>query len=335
MKFNNNDEFRVPDCVFTCKSLTNLELDLSTSYKIILPNSISLPRLKYLRLRNTRFKHDELTKLCSSCPVLEHLDLSGVRSTKPLSITISSVTLEHLVIGGISTTAAMNITISSVTLKNFELHIDKSIRNTLRLYAPNLVYLFLSNLDYLLFEDVSSLFKADVGVQVKPRKPNDEFPMVHAAADTLESLKPLHNVKELTISFQELKHVGRVEELLQKQPFHIYNLQRLELQKMSLSTESVHVIASLLKISPVLESLVVQLCQDVENSDKSESDEASDFGSESEEEMELALHSGEKLVLKKDPTGSSIEDITKFCEEVDKFPVACLSLKIYFFFFNL
>ncbi|RZC54056.1 hypothetical protein C5167_012916 [Papaver somniferum] len=149
---------------------------------------------------------------------------------------------------------------------------------------------------------------------------------------------------------------------------------------MSLSTESVHVIASLLKISPVLESLVVQLCQDVENSDKSESDEASDFGSESEEEMELALHSGEttlglegqftstmkqlkfveisglegsdselkfieillknamvlqKLVLKKDPTGSSIEDITKFCEEVDKFPVACLSLKIYFFFFNL
>ncbi|KAI3852146.1 hypothetical protein MKX03_015606 [Papaver bracteatum] len=177
----------------------------------------------------------------------------------------------------------------------------------------------------MLLEDVSSLFKADVGVQVKPRKLlNVEFPSVNAAEDTLESLKALHNVKELTLSFQPLK--------------------------------------------------------DVENSDESESDEASDFGSESEEEMELALHSDEttldlegkftstmkqlkfveisglegsdselkfieillknamvlqKLVLKKDPTGSSIEDITKFCEEVDKFPVSCLSLKTYFFFFNL
>ncbi|XP_026410251.1 putative FBD-associated F-box protein At5g22720 [Papaver somniferum] len=224
-----NDEFRVPDSVFTCKSLTNLELDLSTSCKIIPPNSISLPRLKYLKLKSTAFNHDELTKLCSSCPVLEHLDLISVRSTTPLNITISSpalkhfdisgisttaplnisissLTLEHLVISGIITAAPVNITISSVTLEHFKLHIEKSIRNTLRLYAPNLVDLVLSNLDSMLLEDVSSLVTADVGVQVKPRKLlNDEFPTVHAAADTLESLKSLHNVRKLTISFQPLK----------------------------------------------------------------------------------------------------------------------------------
>ncbi|KAI3842003.1 hypothetical protein MKW92_051917 [Papaver armeniacum] len=208
--YNNDRKFRVPDCVFTCKSLTKLELDLSSYCKIILPNSLSLPRLRYLKLNNPSFDHDELTKLC----------------------------------------------------------------------APNLVYLVLSNLDYMLLEDVSSLVTADVGVQLKPRKLNAKFWRIHAP-DTLKSLKSLHNVKDLTISLRPLKDVRRVQELLQEQPFQFCNLQRLKLQKISLSTDSVHAIASLVKVSPIIESIKLELCQDVETSYKyncnySESDSCSE-----------------------------------------------------------
>ncbi|KAI3872181.1 hypothetical protein MKW98_011673, partial [Papaver atlanticum] len=59
----------------------------------------------------------------------------------------------------------------------------------------------------MLLEDVSSLVTADVRIQVKPRKPRKlkaEFPTIHAP-DTLKSLKSLHNVKDITMSFQPLK----------------------------------------------------------------------------------------------------------------------------------
>ncbi|KAI3842002.1 hypothetical protein MKW92_051916 [Papaver armeniacum] len=276
------DELHVPSCVSTCKSLTKLELYLSKC-KISLPNSISLPRLKCLKLYKPSFDHDELiTKLCTNSPFLEHLDLCGVSSTAPL-----------------------NINISSLTLKHFELRISyhNSIHNTLRLCAPNLVYLVLSNLDYMLLEDVSSLVTADVGVQLKPRKPRKlkaEFPTIHAP-DTLKSLKSLHNVKDLTMSFLPIKDVRRVQEILQEQPFQFSNLQRLKLQNISLSTDSMHAIASLVKISPIIESLKLEICQDVEtgdnyndsDTDESEPDEGSDLGSEPEQEMESDPHTSE------------------------------------------
>ncbi|KAI3906843.1 hypothetical protein MKW92_026326 [Papaver armeniacum] len=280
--YNNDRKFRVPDCVFTCKSLTKLELDLSSYCKIILPNSLSLPRLRYLKLNNPSFDHDELTKLCANSPVLEHLELSGVSSFEPLNMNISSPTLKHLNLGVANSSAPLDITISSLSLKHFELHIGyhSSIHNTLRLCAPNLVYLVLSNLDYMLLEDVSSLVTADVGVQLKPRKLNAKFWRIHAP-DTLKSLKSLHNVKDLTISLRPLKDVRRVQELLQEQPFQFCNLQRLKLQKISLSTDSVHAIASLVKVSPIIESIKLELCQDVETSYKynynySESDSGSE-----------------------------------------------------------
>ncbi|KAI3872183.1 hypothetical protein MKW98_011675 [Papaver atlanticum] len=272
--YKNDREFRVPGCVFTCKSLTKLELDLSTSCKIILPNSISLPRLRYLKLNNPSFDHVELTKLCTNYPVLEHLDLSGVSSSEPLNINISSPTLKHL-----------NL-----------VHIGyyNSIHNTLRLCAPNLMYLVLSNLDYMLLEDVSSLVTADVGVQLKPRKLNAKFWRIHAP-DTLKSLKSLHNVKDLTISLRPLKDVRRVQELLQEQPFQFCNLQRLKLQKISLSTDSVHAIASLVKISPIIESIKLELCQDMETRNNYNYSE-SDSGTEPEQEMESDPHTSETTV---------------------------------------
>ncbi|RZC54057.1 hypothetical protein C5167_012917 [Papaver somniferum] len=297
--YNNNDrEFRVLDCVFTCNLLTKLELDLSTSCKIILPNFISLPRLRYLKLNNPSFDYDALTKLCNNCPLLEHLDLSGIRNSEPLNINISSHTLKHLSLGVANSSAPLNITISSLSLKHFEVHIGyhSSIHNTLRLCAPNLVYLVLSNLDYMLLEDVSSLVRADVGVQLKPRKLNAKFWRIHAQ-DTLKSLKSLRNVKDLTISLRPLKDVRRVQELLQEQPFEFSNLQRLKLQNISPSKDSMHAIASLVKISPIIESIKLELCQDVEtNYSYNHNYNYNHSDTDAEQEMESDPHTGEPTV---------------------------------------
>ncbi|XP_026409014.1 uncharacterized protein LOC113304172 [Papaver somniferum] len=69
-----------------------------------------------------------------------------------------------------------------------------------------------------------------------------------------------------------------------------------------------HVVASLVKISPIIETLTLELCRVAETSDssdensddssddESESDEGSDLGSEPEQEMDSVLHTDETSV---------------------------------------
>ncbi|MCL7047125.1 hypothetical protein MKW94_013556 [Papaver nudicaule] len=270
---DDEEDFEVPGCVSTSKSLTKLELDLH-KHKIIMSNSVSLPRLKYLRLTNTSFNDaEELTRLCSSCPVLEHLDLSGVRSAGPLNITVSSLTLKHL-----------------------ELRIGYSCRNTLKLYAPNLVHLVLSNLDYMLLESLPALVTADVGVPLRPRKLNahQSSPMVQAP-DTLQSLEPLNNVQNLTISFRPLKDDSNGRELYEiesdegsesesEQDWHTSEIMGLEGSGIELKF-----IEILMKNAVVLK----------------------------------------KLVLEKDRYRSRNEDFIKFGEELENFPSISTSLRLY------
>ncbi|MCL7045216.1 hypothetical protein MKW94_024435, partial [Papaver nudicaule] len=83
--------------------------------------------------------------------------------------------------------------------------------------------------------------------------------------------------------------VRRIPELLQNQPFEFSNLLHFKLRKMTLSTHSMHAIASLLKIMPSIESLTLELPQDRsmnEYSDDEDSDEGSDSGSDHELELE-------------------------------------------------
>ncbi|KAI3833973.1 hypothetical protein MKW92_020292 [Papaver armeniacum] len=259
--------FKVPDCVFMCKSLKSLVLDISC--RIILPNSLCLVRLKYLKLKDSSLNNEEqIQKLLSSCPVLEHLELSDVSSN-----------------------GHINISISSLTLKHFGLHIkyNKLCHNKLRLSAPNLLSFASSSLDFVLLDNVSSLLAADTDVQVKPR--NADFPVAYTWQG-LEFLEVLCNVKDLTISFLPVEaklDVRRIPELLQNQPFQFSNLLHFKLRKMSLSPHSMRAIASLLKIMPCIESFTLELPQDRninEYSDDDESDEGSDSDSDLEPEFE-------------------------------------------------
>ncbi|KAI3862054.1 hypothetical protein MKX03_034758, partial [Papaver bracteatum] len=228
--------FKVPDCVFMCKSLKSLNLDISC--RIILPNSLCLVRLKYLKLKDSSLNNEEqIQKLLSSCPVLEHLELSDVSSN-----------------------GHINISVSSLTLKHFGLHIkyNKLCHNKLRLSAPNLLSFASSSLDFVLLDNVSSLLAADTDVQVKPR--NADFPVAYTWQG-LEFLQVLRNVRDLTISFLPVEDVRRIPELLQNQPFQFSNLLHFKLRKMSLSPHSMHAIASLLKIMPCIESFTLELPQ--------------------------------------------------------------------------
>ncbi|KAI3938363.1 hypothetical protein MKW98_015262 [Papaver atlanticum] len=77
-------DFEIPSCLATCKSLSKLDLVLvlfrffEDKRKIILPISISLPRLKSLHLSLLSLVFDDenlVTKFFSSCPALESLEL--------------------------------------------------------------------------------------------------------------------------------------------------------------------------------------------------------------------------------------------------------------------
>ncbi|KAI3840524.1 hypothetical protein MKX03_014223 [Papaver bracteatum] len=82
---------------FTCDSLTLLDLDFEkrTVGKLIIPNTVSFPKLKILRLRSLSFVDETSTrKLFSNCPILEELRLSGCSVSEGLCILNTS--LKHL-----------------------------------------------------------------------------------------------------------------------------------------------------------------------------------------------------------------------------------------------
>ncbi|XP_026416085.1 F-box protein At4g09920-like [Papaver somniferum] len=73
-----NDKM-IPESLFTCESLTTLDFQFpELYYRLELPESISLPRLKILRLTNITYDDEKLArKLFSSCRVLEELCLTN------------------------------------------------------------------------------------------------------------------------------------------------------------------------------------------------------------------------------------------------------------------
>ncbi|KAI3841055.1 hypothetical protein MKW92_051930 [Papaver armeniacum] len=67
----------IPDSLFTCETLTMLDFQFIEQDGLDLPETISLPRLKILRLTNIIYDDERLAgKLFSSCPVLEELCLT-------------------------------------------------------------------------------------------------------------------------------------------------------------------------------------------------------------------------------------------------------------------
>ncbi|KAJ1691396.1 hypothetical protein LUZ63_015551 [Rhynchospora breviuscula] len=88
------DEFQLPDSIFSCESLEELLLD-SDGMK---PNSVNLPHLKRLTLDNMIIKDEVIQKLLLNLPALELLVLNFCYLDFPI---FSSGTLKRLVLNGL------------------------------------------------------------------------------------------------------------------------------------------------------------------------------------------------------------------------------------------
>ncbi|KAI3957278.1 hypothetical protein MKW92_006267 [Papaver armeniacum] len=110
--------FIFPLSFFTCDSL--VVLDLEYDGILNLPNTISFPRIKILRLTYIDFVNENLTgELFSNCPILEELSLSDCDFPNFKVLCITSPTLKHL-------------SITNCTL----------LHQTLKVFAPNLLTIF-------------------------------------------------------------------------------------------------------------------------------------------------------------------------------------------------
>ncbi|KAI3883997.1 hypothetical protein MKW92_002311, partial [Papaver armeniacum] len=86
--------FIFPLSLFTCNSLTVLDLH---GLRLNIPNTVSFPRLKLLRLRFMQFEDGiSLNKLFSNCPILEELSLTCCRGLKSEVLCIANLSLKNL-----------------------------------------------------------------------------------------------------------------------------------------------------------------------------------------------------------------------------------------------
>ncbi|KAI3952752.1 hypothetical protein MKX01_031886, partial [Papaver californicum] len=72
--------YKFPLCLFNSKSLTKLVLKLGCmlTTEIVLPDTMNLPMIKYLKLYGLSIYQENLNaKLFLSCPVLESLNITG------------------------------------------------------------------------------------------------------------------------------------------------------------------------------------------------------------------------------------------------------------------
>ncbi|OVA14427.1 F-box domain [Macleaya cordata] len=250
---------KFPQCLFTCKSLTKLALEMGgkESSKIILPDSMSLPRLKFLKFGSLSIYDEKVTdKLFSSCPALESLILIDTRVTD----------------------YDMNLNISSLKLKHIELdncgYFDtwESGIKTIKLYAPNLTSFsckdYMSQ-DYSL-ENLSSLFSADINMVVEEDYETPEFysklPVEVKelyAQHMMKFLRALYNVKDLKLSsgFLEITfssgNIGDYWEAGLSLPCMLHHLKFVEIREVLGCVNELKLLEILLKNSIVLEKVIL------------------------------------------------------------------------------
>jgi hypothetical protein len=121
---NYKGEFSLPYCLFTCKTLTSLYLDVCCILK--LPTSVCFSNLKILTIRNVTFSDDYLThQFFSGLPVLEKLKLNGCCWGGLKVVRISAPKLHFLRIGEFEREKlrfgdGCQVMIFGVSLKEFE-----------------------------------------------------------------------------------------------------------------------------------------------------------------------------------------------------------------------
>ncbi|KAI3866966.1 hypothetical protein MKX03_022009 [Papaver bracteatum] len=228
----------IPVELYTCESLTLLDIDLFGGQHLNLPQLISFPRLKILQLSEISvFRQQNIQQLFSNCPVLEELCLKYCLLNH---LEIISSTLKSLTFVG-----SLHICMSDI-----EIMID----------APNLMSITVHDgiPQHLVVERFPSLVDADIHrMYTEPDVPIDVIP---------NFVKKLSNVKQLKLwdyIFEKLE----LADVLDISFPTFSNLITLEVSFIKIN----HVISlfTFLQFSPYLESLVFGRvsCRDEVNED--------------------------------------------------------------------
>ncbi|XP_026448728.1 F-box protein At3g03040-like [Papaver somniferum] len=111
---------RFPQCLFICTSLIKLELKLGgNSSIIVLPTSMDLPRLTFMKLDSLPSTNVNLTnKIFFKCPILESLIIEGHLGHTDLQI--YSSTLKHLTIVDFVSKTSSKVKIVAPNLVSFK-----------------------------------------------------------------------------------------------------------------------------------------------------------------------------------------------------------------------
>ncbi|KAJ3676396.1 hypothetical protein LUZ60_003808 [Juncus effusus] len=221
--------FQLPDCFFTCESLEDVYMELGAldHKEKIVPDKISLPRLRKLEIKYAYFGDDYLEKFIFGCPVLESLCMNGC-----------DLKMDN---------------ISCRTLKKLSVRYCCFISNC-SISAPNLESLeFTEPIGaWTKLKDMSKVTKAKVSIH------SSKVRSAYYGYEFFSSLSSVENLYVSSICFKILQ-----EELPKCPTFH--NLKNLTLGKHCMYCGFEIILSSFLKHCPNLEVLTLLhddgLCQ--------------------------------------------------------------------------
>ncbi|XP_026400304.1 F-box/LRR-repeat protein At3g59190-like [Papaver somniferum] len=222
---------KLPDCLFTCKSLTKLSVHgfgrELTSFGLPDVAVYNFSRLRYLELKGVSLADENLTcKFFSSCPVLESLVLAD---------------------------CSISFNFSSLSLKHFHLDNCESIDYfdiTIKLSAPNLTSLVCKDYmsqDYSL-KNLSSLVTADIGMTMSDGYRLEETPK--AISELSRDVKELYGARMIEF----IRAVPNVTDLTLSSPGFLEVVAWV-------SSNCLNAIAYLVRISPNIESICLTIEQ--------------------------------------------------------------------------
>ncbi|OMO76738.1 hypothetical protein CCACVL1_15453 [Corchorus capsularis] len=230
------ESLSLPDCLFTCESLK--ELDLEFSCVLNLPSYICFPHLKILSLSNIKFPDDHSAQeLFSSCPNLVKLTLDACDWENVKGVHISAPLLE--VIDIFEEDCQINQSCCQFMISGTKL----------KLFCYQGVF----ENDFCVF-DAPSLEEADM-VQLGSDDIEDNLEMQIAAYRCYKLFKGLANVKRLQVTNGSLEFLASAEELVSRLP-SLPNLKHLAVDEHEYAVDFACIgLLKILQNSPCLESI--------------------------------------------------------------------------------
>lgn len=227
---NGAHSFKLPGCLFHCKSLTNLCLSHCDFYPP--SNFACFDCLQSLSLVYVSITEDILQRVLLSCPLLDNLSLKGCLSLDSIKVSAQDLRLQRLAI--VDCWNVMEIEICAPKLRSF-------------IYSGE--HVFGDS-----FIDVSSLVDAFISaLNAESSEPEHDY---------IKLLSDLSHVKILTVCPATLWRVNIYEEIdAESLPISLSNLKELQLLMSSMCSEDLACIYSFFRLcpSPFLEKLFIQL----------------------------------------------------------------------------